>query len=426
MREIVEADVVQAQGDVLYVLNRYRGLVLIDMSQPDSPYVIGRVPFQAQPVDMYLRDKRAYIVMSDYFSYWQFDSGADPQGFHGSQLLVVDVADPARPQTLNGFAIDGEVTDTRIVGDVLYAVSKRNPEYWRYDTQDWKDTTWVMSINIADVTNIHQVEEKEFPGAANLIQVYETALSIAALDPNYYLTDQDNHQQTLITLVDISDPKGAIKVGGKAYVPGSVQDKFKMDLSGGALRVISQNWYWRPDTTASLTVFDASDPTKLVPRAQIPVANDVPNQQRYAQPQATRFAGTSLFINLCWWDTNAQRCRMDLYDLKSLDKPQRAGTLVVDGDVTHFEVRGQRLLSLGRHAISNQASPVQIALYDVSNLTAARRLGAVDRGSHWSGSQALADYKAFKVLEDQHMLLLPLNWTEAQPNGTCNSACVRP
>ena len=68
MREIVEADVVQAQGDVLYVLNRYRGLVLIDMSQPDSPYVIGRVPFQAQPVDMYLRDKRAYIVMSDYLA----------------------------------------------------------------------------------------------------------------------------------------------------------------------------------------------------------------------------------------------------------------------------------------------------------------------------------------------------------------------
>jgi hypothetical protein len=71
-REIIEADIVQAQGDILYVLNRYRGLVLIDMTQPDQPSVIGRAPFQAQPVDMYLRDGKAYIVMSDYFVYWQF------------------------------------------------------------------------------------------------------------------------------------------------------------------------------------------------------------------------------------------------------------------------------------------------------------------------------------------------------------------
>jgi len=417
MREIVEADVVQAQGDVLYVLNRYRGLVLIDMSQPDSPYVIGRVPFQAVPVDMYLRDKRAYIVMSDYFSYWQWDKGADPQGFHGSQLLVVDVTNPARPETLTGFPIDGQVTDTRIVGDVLYSVSKRNPEYWRYDVQDWKDTTWVMSIDISDVANIRQVEKQEFPGAANLIQVYETALSIAALDPNYYLTDEDNAQQTLITLVDISDPKGAIKVGGKAYVPGSVQDKFKMDLSGGALRVISQNWYWRPETAATLTVFDASDPAKLVQRAQIAVANDVPSAQRYVQPQATRFAGTSMFINLCWYDVTQQRCRMDLYDLKVVDKPERVASLDVDGDVTHFEVRGQRLLSLGRHYVYNQPSPVQIALYDVADLRTARRLAAVDLGNDWSGSEALNDYKAFKVLEDQHMLLLPLNWVQLDVNG---------
>ena len=418
-REIVEADVIQAHGDILYVLNRYRGLVLIDMSQPDSPYVIGRAPFQAQPVDMYVREGRAYIVMSDYFSYWQFDKGSDPLGFHGSQLLVVDVSDPAHPEELAGFPVDGQVTDTRIVGDVLYAVSKRNPEYWRYDVQDWKDTTWVMSVDISDVKNIHQVDKKEFPGAANLIQVYETALSIAAVDPNYYLVDDFNSQQTLITLVDISDPKGAIKVGGKSYVPGTVQDKFKMDLSDGALRIISQNWYWQPQSTGTLTVFDASDPTQLKQRAQVAVANDVPGGQRYVQPQATRFAGNKLFINLCWYDLT-QQCRLDLYDLKAIDKPERVGSMPVDGDITHFEVRGDRLISLGRHYLQNQPAPVQIALYDMANLKAARRLSVVDLTSDWSGSQALNDYKAFKVLEEQHMLLLPLNWYAPTTNGRGN------
>jgi hypothetical protein len=223
MREIIEADIVQTDGDVLYALNRYRGLLLVDMSDPDAPFVKGRVPFQAQPVDMYLRDHRAYVVVSDYFNYWQFDDDADPFGFHGSQVLVVDVSDTASPSVTGTFNVDGEVTDTRIVGDVLYAVSKRNPEYWRYDTYEWKDTTWVMSINIADPAHIAEVDRKEFSGSANLIQVYENALSIAAIDPNYYLVDDANLQQTLVTYVDISDPKGNIVVGDGARIgSGSV------------------------------------------------------------------------------------------------------------------------------------------------------------------------------------------------------------
>src|SRR5262245_27159114 len=308
MREIVEADIVQAQGDILYLLNRYRGLVLVDMSNPDAPFVRGRVPFQAQPVDMYVRDGKALIVMSDYFSYWQFDGDADPLGFHGSQVLVVDVADPSRPALNGSFNVDGEVTDTRIVGDVLYAVSKRNPDYWRYDTQDWADTTWVLSIDLSDPADIKQVDEKEFKGAANLIQVYQTALSVAAIDPNYYLVDEDNVRQTKITYVDISDPKGSIRVGGSAYVPGAVEDKFKMDLHEGQLRLMSQNWYWNPQQSAVLTVLDASDPTKLTQRAQISVTTDT-GTGNYVQPQATRFSGKDFFVNLCWF-SNQQLCRV--------------------------------------------------------------------------------------------------------------------
>lgn len=414
-REIVEADVVQAHGDVLYVLNRYRGLVLIDMSQPDSPYVRGRVPFQAQPVDMYVRDGKALIVMSDHFSYWEFDGDADPLGFHGSQVLVVDVANPASPAIQGSFNVAGEITDTRIVGDVLYTVSKRNPDYWRYDTQDWQDTSWVSSIDLSDPSDIREVDKHEFLGAANLIQVYQTALSVAAIDPNYYLVDDDNVQQTKITYVDISDPGGAIRIGGSAYVPGSVQDKFKMDLSEGQLRIMSQNWYWRPEATAMLTIFDASDPTTLEQRAQIPVANDTTSQGGYAQPQATRFAGKDFFVNLCWWDngSGAQTCRVDFYDLSDPSAPAKVSALQVDGGITHFEVRGEQLLSLGQHYYRDRAPAVQVALFDISDTRTPRRLAAVDLGEeNGAGSEALRDYKAFKVLDELGMILLPLNWSE--------------
>lgn len=411
-REIVEADIVQAQGDILYALNRYRGLVLIDMSMPDAPFVRGRVPFQAQPVDMYLKNGKAYIVMSDYFTYWQFDADADPLGFHGSQVLVVDVANPSAPVVNNSFNVQGEVTDTRIVGDVLYAVSKRNPEYWRYDTQDWQDTSWVLSIDLHDIAAIRKVDEKEFRGSANIIQVHQTALSVAAIDPNYYLVDEDNLRQTKITYVDISDPNGAINVGGSAYVPGAVQDKFKMDLDKGQLRVISQDWYWDNSAPGTLTVLDASTPGQLKQRAQIAIANDTGSPGNSTQPQATRFAGSDLFVNLCWYDNSSQRCRTDSYDLSNPDKPARVGQIPVDGAVTHFDVRGNRLISLGTFLTQNWGQQPQIALFDISDLTNVRRLSVANIGEVGSSSVALQDYKAFKIIDDLNMILLPLSWYE--------------
>jgi hypothetical protein len=420
-REIIEADIVQAQGDILYVLNRYRGLVLIDMSMPDSPYVRGRVPFQAQPVDMYVKNGRAYIVMSDYFTYWQFDADADPLGFHGSQVLVVDVANPSAPAVNGSFNVKGEVTDTRIVGEVLYAVSKRNPEYWRYDTQDWQDTSWVMSIDLHDPSAIRKVDEKEFRGSANIIQVYQTALSVAAIDPNYYLIDDDNNRQTKITYVDISDPNGAIAVGGSAYVPGAVQDKFKMDLDRGQLRVISQDWFWDSSQPSSLTVLDASTPGQLKQRAQIPIANDTPVQNQPALANATRFVGPALFVNLCWWYSSSQACRLDSYDLSNPDKPVKAGALDIDSSITHFEARGDHLISLGSFNTQFYGSQPQIALYDIKDLHNVTRISFVNIGNIGTSSAALQDYKALKLIEDLNMILLPLSWLETQPNGGVQS-----
>jgi hypothetical protein len=417
MREIVEADIVQAQGDILYLLNRYRGLVLVDMSMPDAPYVRGRVPFQAQPVDMYLKNGKAYIVMSDYFTYWQFDSDSDPLGFHGSQVLVVDVANPSSPAVNGSFNVQGQVTDTRIVGDVLYAVSKRNPDYWRYDTQDWQDTTWVLSIDLHDPSAIRKVDEKEFRGAANLIQVYQTALSVAAIDPNYYLVDDDNMRQTKITYVDIADPNGAIAVGGSAYVPGAVEDKFKMDLDNGQLRVISQDWFWDSSAPGVLTVLDATTPGQLRQRAQISVATDTGTAGNSTQPQATRFVGPDLFVNLCWYNTVQQQCRLDFYDLANPDQPGKVGSLPVDGQITYFEARGDRLISLGNYTTPNFGSQPQIALFDVKDLRKVTRLSVANIGSIGASSVALQDYKALKIIEELNLILLPLSWVETTANG---------
>ena len=296
-REVVEADIFKLDGDHLYVMNAYRGLLILDVTDPDAPHALGRLPFQATPVDMYVRDGRAYIVMSDYFSYWQFDPDADPLGFHGSQVLIVDVSDPTAPVALGSFPLEGEVTDTRMVGDVLYAVSKRNPDYWRYNTADWEDRTWVASLNVANPHNIQEIERLTFAGTSTLIHVAPHAIFVAAQDPNYYLVGDGYEQETLVTYIDISDPKGRLRQRGSVYVPGFIADKFKLDYHDKTLRVFSQRWYGSSD--GWLATVDVSFPDALTVLAQLEI-----NDDDFGYLRATRFDGARAYAMTTRWVPN--------------------------------------------------------------------------------------------------------------------------
>lgn len=411
-REIVEADIFKLDGDLLYVMNAYRGLVIIDMTEPDQPEVVGRLPFQANPVDMYVRDGRAYIVMSDYFTYWQYDPDADPLGFHGSQVLIVNVQDPAHPVAMGSFEVDGEVTDTRLVGDVLYTVSKRNPNYWRYNTADWEDRTWIASLNIADPAHITPIDQITFAGSSTLIHVAPHAIFVAAIDPNYYLVGDGYEQETLVTYVDISDPKGRLTERGSVYVPGYIADKFKMDFYDHALRVFSQRWYGSGD--GWMVTIDVSFPDLPEILAQLEI-----DQSAYGYMQATRFDGDRAFAMTYNYINQTQRRYLHTLDLSDPAAPRVAATMQIDSIVSHFEVRGDRLLALGRYS-AYYTSKIQITLFDVGDIEHPSTLDTQQLGDGYSWSEAIGDYKAFRVVDELGLILIPLSYhiTNYSFNGT--------
>ena len=403
-REIVEADIFAADGDILYVLNSYRGLLIFDMANPDQPELVGRLPFQAHPVDMYVRDGRAYMVVSDYFVYWQWDPDADPLGFHGSQVLVADITDPTAPVEVGSFLVEGEITDTRMVGDVLYAVSKRNPEYWRYNTVDWEDRTWVSSLNIADPSAIEEIDRITFQGTSTLIHVAPHAIFVAAVDPNYYLTSEDYEQETLVTYVDIADPDGVLRERGSIYIPGYIADKFKMDYHDATLRVFSQRWYGSNDSVIHMVDLSTPDELSIVGSLDI-------GEEDYGTLMATRFSGPRAFAM-----TNEYFSGYDVEELHTLDLsdptlPRVAATIQIDMDVSHFEVRGDRLLGLGRtDYIMNAGRLVQLSVYDVSDLEQPVELSQVHLGTRYSYSSAISDYKALRIVDELGLILVPLSY----------------
>lgn len=399
-REIVEADVFRLEGDRLYVLNRYRGLVIIDVADPDRLRVLGRLPFQAVPVEMYVRDGRAYVINSDYFVYWQYDPDADPHGFHGSQVMIVDVEDPRDPVLLGSQAIEGEVTDTRMVGDVLYTVSKRRPEYWRYNTADWEDRTWIASLDIADPDDIREIDRITFQGTSTLIHVAHHAIFVAAHDPNIHLVDPDHEAETLVTYVDISDPGGDLRERGRLYVPGYIADKFKMDWHEGTFRVLTQRW--RNDANITLHVVSTAAPDTLRIDASLELQG-VPQSGLLA----TRFAGPRAFAMTHEWVRGAVRRKLHTLDLGEPLAPRQVGALALNLDITHFEVHGDRLLAMGRHGDQRRSA---VALFDIADLAAPVELATTPLGAGYSHSEANHDYKAFKTFPDLGLVLVPLNF----------------
>lgn len=379
-REVVEPDVIRQSGELLFVLNQYRGLSIVDL---ESEALLSQTPTYGFPRDLYLVGNRAYILVG-YAG--DIIAENDSISFNvGSRLYVLDVSDVHAPTVLSTFDLAGDFVDSRLVGDVLYAVSA---EYtWHFDgvevAKQQNTSSWVSSINVADPNNITLVDTLDFGGYGNVIQTTNYAIFVAA--QNW----QDNASP--ITYIDISDPNGAIAVRGAIKVPGFVGDKFKMDAYQGVLRVVS-NTGW-PDRVTYITTIDLADPDKLAQLGQSTI-DGTENESLFA----TRFDGPRGYVV-----TYFQVDPLFVLDLSDPTNPVVSGVLEVPGWSTHIEPQGDRLIALG--VDDTNGRKVSVSIFDVTDTAAPALLDRESFGEDWSWSTAFSDVKAFTVLDDT--LIIP-------------------
>ncbi len=402
-REIEEADLVKVVGSTLYALNSYRGLFVIDMSSPDHPSIVGHLDLYGYPVEMYVRDGRAYVILTNYFRvYCLDDEEEDPEV--GSSVTVLDVVDQANPYVLSSFHMPGYVTDTRIVGDVLYAVSNRYSWFWYYDGGDEQDTTTVMSINVADPFAIRQMDSFTFQkceGWDNHIHVTQQAVYVASS-----CWDYDSYH-TQIRYVDISDPAGHMALGAQVEVPGIVRDRWGLDEYEGVLRVLAADNWWG-GSAPSLFTFQVNSATDIRPLATMQLV--MPQDE---QVMATRFDGPRGYVV-----TYRQIDPLFALDLSDPAHPMQMGELEMPGWVDHIVPRGDRLVALG-HDDSGDHWRLSVSLFDVSDLNNPALLDRVSFGEGWSWLTDERDNfeKVFKVLDDLNLILVPfMQWVD-DPHG---------
>ncbi len=404
VRDIEEADLVKVVGDHLFVLNSYRGLIIFDLSDPDRPVVLGTAPILGNPVEMYVVGNKAYAIVSTDYGYWyswsrwlpqldvepMFDMwwGGPVRYQIGSQLVIIDLTDLTSPHVMTEVPIEGFVTDSRRVGDVIYLVSSCHSWYNMYADTEMEDRTYVMSLNIADTDNIHRKDEVSFPGISNIIHVTVDHLYVSQWDRRWGSEGTSN-----ITLVDISDPKGDIISKDTFSVDGRVMDRYQLDEYDDVLRVVST--FQGRNQISELWTFDVSNPWSVRQMGHLQI-DDAGNLM------ATRFEGTRGYtIHL-----PRSIDPLDVLDLSDPYNPKLCDVFEMPGWVTHMEVRGMKIIAIGVDDSDGERN-VAVSLFDVTDPWNVVMEQRVRLGGEHASSNANWDPKALTVLDDQNIVLVP-------------------
>lgn len=401
-RSVVEPDVIRRAGNLLYVLNQYRGLVIVDL---DTEEILARVPVYGFPRDLYVENGRAYVLVANAAGA-TVDAGRpafDDDLF--SRLYIVDVSTPALAGVLSSIDLTGDLVDSRLVGSVLYTVTAERswyalpwgPEPGFAEGEDGvavsrakdgpQDDAWVTSVDVSDPNDITVADALHYEGGGHVIQATASAIFVASDDGN----------ATSIQYVDISDPGGVMALRGTAQVPGYVADRFKMDAYDGVLRVVSNAL--GNDRQTFLTTFELSNPDALAQLGQLEFET-----ARGDALFATRFDGDRAYV-VTYFITDP----LYVVDLSDPTDPAITGELEVPGWSTHIEPRGGVLIALG--VDDTNGNQVSVSLFDVSNPAAPSLIERESFGEQWSWSSAYDDVKAFSVFDD--LLIVPFGgWSE--------------
>ena len=214
-RTVEETDLYRLEGNRLYYLNAFRGLMVFDVTDVDHPALLGRSPIYGSPVDMVVNNGIAIVVVADW--YGSLDDGTP---FRGSIVRGLDATDPTNIKVLGDARLGGWVQDDRVVGNVIYAVSEDYGWYYGWDGNYGGNSNVeqviVSSVSFANNT-ITSGRRGRAAGLRGRLQRDPELDHVRArlIDANGRYTSTAQLQY-----LDISDPNGAIVQRGAVTVDG--------------------------------------------------------------------------------------------------------------------------------------------------------------------------------------------------------------
>lgn len=280
--DVEEADIYRIDGNRLFYLNTYKGFTIYNFDNPKSPKRLAKLPVYGYPVEMFVTEKTAYVLLRNALYLTKVEDKLQFQRHNVSQLVSIDISDATKPKILQTIDIIGELREgvSRKIENTLYVVSSiPRYYYWSWNdgtNQDQKEQAWVYSFNIADASKLKLVEKLQiFEGGSVDVQDPETqsyysrnfdSVTISAtsnalmvvenwskwssvyvnggtsttgsgskstdglsgsVGAKPYCGSYTSAQEAVVSVIDISDPQGNIRLHAKFQTSGRLSDQFK-------------------------------------------------------------------------------------------------------------------------------------------------------------------------------------------------------
>lgn len=373
----VEADIWRIVGSKLFFFNQYRGLQVFDLSDPAAPVKTGALRMSAVGEQLYVLNDRGTLLalVTDV-------PGAN--GLGATEIVMVEVSRKGVPKELSRLRLDGRHEDSRSMGSELHLVLTLSNE------------VSLVSVDFSRPKALVIRSNQKVPGWTPKLQAVAGHLLVATTaSPNYGWV-QGGEASTLYVY-------RALKAGGTEWVKslplkGVVLDKFKMNLAGNALVVVTQTrstWNWMLQTWVETYSLAGADVEPMA-RVSIPAAD-------WETLYATRFDGNKVYVV-----TFRQIDPLFVVELDDPANPVVTGELKVPGWSTYLLPRGDQLLAVGI-----EEGRATVSIFGVADPAVPRLVSRVFLGGQgsWSSTEANYDEKAVEFLPEAGLLLLPFQRT---------------
>ncbi|MCP4104584.1 MAG: hypothetical protein GY749_03450 [Desulfobacteraceae bacterium] len=183
---------VTVAGNKAYVADGYRGLQIIDISDPENPQVTGSASTSGTAYNVTVAEDKAYVAC-------------------GRGLQIIDISDSKNPLTIGFVKTASTASDVKVADDKAYIACGRYSKKWR-------------GIQIADISNSKK------PLIIGSVETPENVKALTVVDNMVYAACGDLFVNGGFRVVDITDSEqpqliGYIEIPGMAYDVAVSDDK---------------------------------------------------------------------------------------------------------------------------------------------------------------------------------------------------------
>jgi len=380
---VVESDIWQIVGSQVYFFNQYRGLQILDVTDPALPVRTGSLRLPSSGEQMFILDEAGTQVAL-------LGRSNDKARPGEATVWLIRVTDGV-PVMTGEVPLEGSITDSRLVGTTLHVLCSTSTP--GTNNLNWTSDAELTSIDLSDLDAPRKLGTLTFPSYSAVLQASGGHLLVST---NYHVGSNVRLNRAL-HLVDIAAAPRILKT----FTPrGQIQDKFKLGIVNGSVVAVSLEGDNGIDRKTWVETFPISGrSTTALSALELEGA-------RGEVLHATRFDGDRLYVV-----TFRQIDPLFIVDLADPSAPVLSGVLEVPGWSTYIEPLGDRLLAVG---VEN--SNVTVSLFDVADVTAPALLSRLSLGQpgYGSWSEATYDEKAVEYLPKEGIVMVPF---ESWRNG---------